>query len=658
MKKRKTAVTLFTLALSASVLAGTLPVYAEDTGFEPVVTEEYYYDGGDGSVEYEPDEGEYYIPDEAEYMPDESEYVPEETEDTSEETKEKKHIDVNWEVYSGEVADDLSEEDRQRFINASSGLYGEIYQPVTLLGTQLVAGINYAYLCRMVPITDYKPVWFIAVVYEDLEGNAKLTSVRDLRLNDLRVMPKGTDASDNDGAYSFAGAWTVPERSSAGDGGGETSGGDAAAPAEQKAVLPEKAAEAFRLASESYNGAALDPVVLLGTDETEGENYLLFCRDKNASSDQKGRLYIAGIHTEKNVNWSEDTEGEEGGEAAPSEETGTLTGEFMDVDILEMESYLYDGPRTFITGNGVLSIELPDFSWKAVEDEKHLAAFSNGTSRMELSHLVNGEQFAPVLIADKSYVAAYQAYYSTPEDVYIATGGVKQKEDLDPVRLAIQSVQVLRYGTDPVEPIPAEPTPTPTPEPTPTPSDPRGERTGWEATVYADHSSDGIAIFEYTNTVWYDAEQRPYVQGDGVEKGYIWYDSTGAPYYLFAYPYELRRTGNAVDVTWDTGLQTTLREFTDGVWRDFRYVAYTYMGDYVWMGEDGSAVTGEAPPTGDVTIEGGSTDEDDVPDDDYDDVPDDEVPDDDGFYEEVPLPIDTDTDEVSEDIEDITVEQE
>ena len=86
------------------------------------------------------------------------------------------------------------------------------------------------------------------------------------------------------------------------------------------------------------------------------------------------------------------------------------------------------------------------------------------------------------------------------------------------------------------------------------------------------------------------------MSGDGIESGYIWYDESGNPYYLFAYPYELRRTGNTVDVTWDTGLTTTLQEFTDGVWRDFRYVAYSYVGDNTWVGDDGSSVTGMAPP--------------------------------------------------------------
>ena len=55
------------------------------------------------------------------------------------------------------------------------------YTPVALLGTQVVAGMNYAILCRAQEINQ-RPVWVIAYVYQDLEGNASILKMADLPL--------------------------------------------------------------------------------------------------------------------------------------------------------------------------------------------------------------------------------------------------------------------------------------------------------------------------------------------------------------------------------------------------------------------------------------------------------------------------------------------
>ena len=59
---------------------------------------------------------------------------------------------------------------------ATDGLAGASYNPVALLGTQVVAGTNYCMLCEVTPVvpnaeTDY----MIVQVYADLSGNAEIT---------------------------------------------------------------------------------------------------------------------------------------------------------------------------------------------------------------------------------------------------------------------------------------------------------------------------------------------------------------------------------------------------------------------------------------------------------------------------------------------------
>lgn len=58
---------------------------------------------------------------------------------------------------------------------------GMVYTPVSLLGSQVVAGLNYAFLCSGQPAdaesatdTTYK-----VIIYVDLDGNASVTSVEE-----------------------------------------------------------------------------------------------------------------------------------------------------------------------------------------------------------------------------------------------------------------------------------------------------------------------------------------------------------------------------------------------------------------------------------------------------------------------------------------------
>ena len=55
------------------------------------------------------------------------------------------------------------------------------YTPVALLGTQLVAGMNYAVLCKAGE-TNRGTKWVILYVYQDLQGNATVVSEADVVL--------------------------------------------------------------------------------------------------------------------------------------------------------------------------------------------------------------------------------------------------------------------------------------------------------------------------------------------------------------------------------------------------------------------------------------------------------------------------------------------
>ena len=79
------------------------------------------------------------------------------------------------------------------FDKAVEGLMGVKYEPVLLLGTQVVAGTNYAFLCKgTVVYPDALPYWYILYVYEDLQGNVKVLDIENLEL----AVPSLTNAAE------------------------------------------------------------------------------------------------------------------------------------------------------------------------------------------------------------------------------------------------------------------------------------------------------------------------------------------------------------------------------------------------------------------------------------------------------------------------------
>ena len=512
----------------------------------------------------------------------------------------------NWKVYSGEIAPDLDDEELEIFADAheAAGFYVEAYEPAAVLATQVVSGTNYAYLCRLIPAGDYDPAWKVAVVYKDLDGKCKMTSVRDLNLNDLAV-------KESEDSAGLLGAFEAAAEEGSEEGSAEE--------------IPGEAGEALEAA---FNGNdSLTAEALLGTEEAEDGNaqfFLYLCKGKLLPDDQSETLCLVEVRAEGNN----------------TIENAVVTG----IDVLDINAYVKDGPRTFITGNGALSIELPDFSWRSVEDSAHLAAFSDKANRVELSHIAVGEAFPPAQIASDNNAAVYQNYYSTPAEIFIYTGIVNQNDAGEMVKAMLQSVRILRYGFEPGEqsqaPQPSvTPGVSPTVTPGATPDDPRGTKTGAELTVYPEESNIGTLISEYTNGNWYDVNGGIYVPGAGIEKGYVWYDRTGNPRYLFAYPAGLAKTADNVNVVWPDGTEMTLISYTDGIWRDSRYVQYVYNGDDTWTGGDGSIVYGNGPyedeindPVDDGDDEYYYYDDDDYYEDDFDDAVDDDYFDDEDVY--------------------------
>ena len=67
---------------------------------------------------------------------------------------------------------------RELFNKALGTIDGLSYEPIKLLETQVVAGMNYRFLCNEHTSAENAPdTKVIVTIYEDLQGNAKITSV-------------------------------------------------------------------------------------------------------------------------------------------------------------------------------------------------------------------------------------------------------------------------------------------------------------------------------------------------------------------------------------------------------------------------------------------------------------------------------------------------
>ncbi len=77
----------------------------------------------------------------------------------------------------------VTEEARTALEKALEEFVGSDIEPVALLGTQVVAGTNYAILCRVSPVVpDPVPAYAVVYVYEALDGACELLSFQDIAL--------------------------------------------------------------------------------------------------------------------------------------------------------------------------------------------------------------------------------------------------------------------------------------------------------------------------------------------------------------------------------------------------------------------------------------------------------------------------------------------
>lgn len=157
----------------------------------------------------------------------------------------------------------LTEEQLTLLANAMETLDAVEYVPVAYLGSQVVAGMNHAFLCRVSPVVqDNVETYCVVYVYEDLDGNVELTSILD----------SGNPTNLNDEEYD--GGWDETE----------------------SPVLTEESKAALEQALSTITGTTYTPVALVSTQVVEGTNYCFLCLGTDSVPGGESRYTLVYVY--------------------------------------------------------------------------------------------------------------------------------------------------------------------------------------------------------------------------------------------------------------------------------------------------------------------------------------------------------------------------
>ena len=185
-------------------------------------------------------------------MPDNIPYAPTEapTEPEAEADPEPEMLAGGWAV--SESAE-LTDEQKAIFEKALEDLLGVDYEPIALLGTQVVAGTNYCFLAKATVVApDAKPKYVLVYVYRDLEDNATVMNIADMPVipNEFDGIEAITDEE------TLAGGWAYAESSE----------------------ITDAIKASLEKALESLVGAGYEPVANLASQVVAGTNRCILCK--------------------------------------------------------------------------------------------------------------------------------------------------------------------------------------------------------------------------------------------------------------------------------------------------------------------------------------------------------------------------------------------
>lgn len=194
-----------------------------------------------------------------------------------------------WEVNTGSTSISKNAAAKAAFKKATAELLGVSYQPIAVLGTQVVAGTKYAILCRATPvIPDAAPDITIMYIYENVDGTVDIDGFQTI-----------ISGGDKGGFKANTRKFTIKNK-------------------KNKAVY-----SAYKKAMKELVGVDYKPVLYLGSQNKSGSNYMILCRSQavypnapyewslvTVSKSAKGKVKLGDVQTLELGNTDEEITGD------------------------------------------------------------------------------------------------------------------------------------------------------------------------------------------------------------------------------------------------------------------------------------------------------------------------------------------------------------
>ena len=180
-----------------------------------------------------------------------------------------------WSSNTDIKAVNIPEDASKAFTSATAEYTGMTFEPIALLGTQVVSGTNYMFLCKGTTVTANPTTSLkIVVVYNDLDNKSSVTAVKDFDYTKYvsKDIPTNTE--------QLSGGWTVNK-----DINGTTLSGDVK--------------DAFDKAT-SIVGAEYTPIAYLGDQVVSGTNYAVLSLAKTATAESIYSINVLTIYKDLN----------------------------------------------------------------------------------------------------------------------------------------------------------------------------------------------------------------------------------------------------------------------------------------------------------------------------------------------------------------------
>ena len=194
-----------------------------------------------------------------------------------------------WEVNTGSTSISKNAAAKAAFKKATAELLGVSYQPIAVLGTQVVAGTKYAILCKATPvIPDAAPDITIMYIYENVDGTVDIDGFQTV-----------ISGGDKGGFKANTGKFTIKNK-------------------KNKAVY-----STYKKAMKELVGVDYKPVLYLGKQTKSGSSYMILCRSQavypnapyewslvTVSKSAKGKVKLGDVQTLELGNIDEEITGD------------------------------------------------------------------------------------------------------------------------------------------------------------------------------------------------------------------------------------------------------------------------------------------------------------------------------------------------------------